>query len=345
MPRRGIAFCPLRSQLTRHRMPSEVIVLTGATGFVGAHVAEAFTAQGAEVRALVRSTSNTARLRELGVTLFEGALDDSTAIRAATEHADAVVHMAALTRARTTAEYDAVNDAGTRGLLQILAGNEQPPRRFVYLSSLAAVGPSGDVPVPVDAAPRPLTAYGRSKLGGEVACSEYSRRFETVIVRAPAVYGPGDRELLRFFRLAALGVLPVPAGPSRPLQLIHVQDLAAALARAATLPGVGGVYHVADPAAYAWSDVVILVAEAVGRRARRVPVPEAALRGAAAISEWSAGMIGRATIFNRDKARELLAPGWLCDVQGALRDLQVEPRPLADGLKDTARWYREHGWL
>lgn len=326
-------------------MPSEVIVLTGATGFVGSHVAEAFAAQGVQVRALVRSTSDTRRLRALGVTVIEGGFGDEPAVAAASEDASAVVHMAALTRARTTAEYDAVNDAGTRTLLRTMASGSNPPRRFVYLSSLAAVGPSGVAPIAVDADPRPLTAYGRSKLAGEAACSAYSRAFETVIVRAPAVYGPGDRELLRFFRLAAHGILPVPAGPSRPLQLIHVQDLAAAVVRAATVPGVGGVYHVADPAAYAWSDVVALVAAAVGRRALMVPVPHTALRAAAAVSEWSAGLLGRATIFNRDKAKELLAPGWLCDVAGAIRDLGIAPRPLAEGLKDTARWYREQGWL
>lgn len=326
-------------------MPSEVIVLTGATGFVGAHVAEAFAAHGAEVRALVRGSSNTRRLQELGVGLVEGRFEDERAVARVADGAAAIVHMAALTRARTTAEYDAVNDAGTRTLLRTLAGLPQPPRRFVYLSSLAAVGPSGAVPLAVDALPRPLTAYGRSKLGGEAACSEYSQTFETVVVRAPAVYGPGDRELLRFFRLAARGVMPVPSGPSRPLQLIHVQDLAAALVRAATLPGVRGVYHVADPTPYAWRDIVMMIAHAVGRRARLVPVPQPVLRGAAALSEWGAGLLGRATMFNRDKAKELLAPGWLCDVNGAVRDLGMTTRPLADGLGDTVRWYREHGWL
>lgn len=326
-------------------MPSKTVLLTGATGFVGAHAAEAFAAGGGRVRVLVRPTSRVQRLRALGADIIEGGLDDARAVRDAATGVDAVVHMAALTRARTAAEYHTVNDAGTRALLDTLAAMDVPPRRFVYLSSLAAVGPSGDVPVGADTEPRPLTAYGRSKLGGERACIEVGAALEAVIVRAPAVYGPGDRDLLRFFRLAQRGLLPVPSGPPRPLQLVHVQDLAAALVAAANLQGGRGVYHVAEPRAYAWREVVGLVAEAVGVKARLVPVPQPALRMAAVLSEFGAGLVGRATIFNRDKAEELLAPGWLCDTLPALDDLGISPRPLATGLRQTAEWYRAQGWL
>lgn len=325
-------------------MPAKTVFLTGATGFVGTHAAQAFAAQGVAVRALVRHTSDTTRLRELGATVLTGDLADRAVVQQAAEGADAVVHMAALTRARSAAEYDAVNEHATRALLRALA--ELPgSRRFVYLSSLAAVGPSSTAAVTAESVPRPLTAYGRSKLGGEVACVEEAASLERIIVRAPAVYGPRDRDLLPFFRLAQRGVLPVPGDPARRLQLIHVEDLARAIVGAATLPGVSGVYHAAEPRAYTWGEVIGLVAAAVGARGRRLPLPESALRAAAAVSEWGAGLFGRATIFNRDKARELLAPGWMCDTEAALRDLGFAPRALADGLADTARWYREHGWL
>lgn len=327
-------------------MPSKTVLLTGATGFVGTHAAEAFAAQDdVTVRALVRHTSDTRRLQELGATIIRGELTDAGVVARAADGADSVVHMAALTRARSADEYDAVNDRATRTLLRALAGIDHPPRRFVYLSSLAAVGPDSGRGVNATTPPRPLTAYGRSKLGGEVACAEEAGSFETVIIRAPAVYGPRDRDLLPFFRLAQRGVLPLPGSPDRRLQLVHVQDLARAIANAATLSGVSGVYHVAEPRAYTWAEVLDLMAAAVGRTGRKLPVPASALRAAAAVSEWGAGLLGRATIFNRDKAEELLAPGWLCDTEPAQRDLGIAPRPLAEGLADTARWYREHGWL
>ena len=119
------------------------------------------------------------------------------------------------------------------------------------MSSLAAVGPSNGAPVDRRCEPRPLTAYGRSKLAGERVLLEVADRIEVVILRAPAVYGPRDAEMLRFFRMARRGVLPVPGGPDRPLQLVHVQDLARAVAAAVFAPDARGVYHVADERAHA----------------------------------------------------------------------------------------------
>jgi dihydroflavonol-4-reductase len=254
-------------------MPANTVLLTGATGFVGAHAAEAFALHGVAVRALVRPTSDSARLRELGATVVAGQLTDTAAVQRAAEGADAVVHMAALTKARSAAEYDAVNEEGTRALLEALAAMPVRPRRVVYLSSLAAVGPSAGRPVDATSTPQPLSAYGRSKLGGERACAREAATFEVVVLRAPAVYGPGDRELLPFFRLARHGLLPIPGDAGRPLQLIHVQDLAATLVQAATRTGVRGVYHAAESRVYRWSDVVEQVAGGGGGWGKDPPAP------------------------------------------------------------------------
>ena len=325
------------------------VLVTGATGFVGWHLLEALAARGARVRALVRRGRARARLDARGAAgVGGGGLEDRDAVARAVEGAGVVLHLAAVTRARTEAEYLGANAAGTRVLLEAVRSARERPRRVVYLSSLAAVGPSADGrPVTAAETPRPLTAYGRSKLAGEQACREAAADgVEVVVLRAPAVYGPRARDLLTFFRLAARGVLPVPTGGERRLQLVHVADLAEALIRGATAPAAAGVYHVADPRPYSWTELVTEVARAVGRRARLIPVPAGLVRAAAAASEWSAAVVGRATIFNRDKARELLAPGWLCETESARRDLGFEARtPLPQGLADTAAWYRAAGWL
>lgn len=323
--------------------------LTGATGFVGSHLAEALVGRGVDVRALVRPTSDTRLLERLGVERVRGTIaDDATLARAAAD-ADVVFHLAALTRARSVAAYDRVNAAGTRTLVDALRGGGPRPHRIVYLSSLAAVGPCVDGrPVQVQDPPRPLTAYGRSKLAGERAIANATDNgIEAVVLRAPAVYGPGDRDLFRFFRLASYGVLPVPRGPERPVQLLHVRDLVEALIAAATTPGAAGTYHVAEDRSYAWEEVARLIGRAVGRPgASVIRVPPTLVRLAAALGEAAAGTMGRTTIFNRDKARELLAPGWLCETERARRDLGfIASIPLSEGLTETATWYREHGWL
>jgi nucleoside-diphosphate-sugar epimerase len=323
------------------------VLLTGATGFVGHHAADAFGAAGLPVMALVRSRARAAHLEAAGFDLVMGDLDDEVALREACEGVDVVVHMAALTHARTEAEYERVNVTGTKRLLDAALGATSPVRRFVFLSSLAAVGPCVDGRgVSAADAPRPLTAYGRSKLAAERVCEAVADRVELAILRAPAVYGPWDTDLFHFFRIARLGVVPVPTGPVRMMQMVHAADLAAALVRASMVPAIGGVYHIAEPVAYSWEEIGRKVGAAMGRKVRALPLPAALVAGLAATSEVTAAAIGRSSIFNRDKAREMLAPGWLCETESARAELGYEARiPLDEGLRATAQWYRDNGWL
>jgi len=322
-------------------------LVTGATGFVGWHLLEALALQKVQLRGLARRTSDVTHLTALGVERIEGGLDDRTALARAVDGVDTVFHLAAATRARSAQEYQQANAEGTRALVETLLAARPRPRRLVYLSSLAAAGPANQGrPVGLSDEPRPITAYGRSKLAGEQYCLAAGEKLEVVILRAPAVYGPRDRDLFLGFRLAARGILFVPQGPERRLQFIHVADLVEALIRAAAVPHVTGIYHVAEARAYAWSEITQWIAKAMNRQVRAVRIPQWTVRAAAAVSELAAAAGGQATIFNREKARELLAPGWLCETEAAKRDLGFEGRiPLPLGLTGTAAWYREQGWL
>jgi nucleoside-diphosphate-sugar epimerase len=323
------------------------VLITGATGFVGSHVVERLVDLGIPVRALVRAASMSRALEERGAEIVTGGLGDAEALGRAVHGVDVVLHLAASTHARSAAEYHRVNATGTRDLVEASLGASARPGRFVYLSSLAAVGPSRDgQPIHPEDEPRPLTAYGTSKLEGERVCLAAGSRLEVTVLRAPAVYGPGDRELYRFFRLAAAGIVPIPGGPSRRLQLLHVRDLAEAITRAVLAPAGKGIVHVADPASYAWEEVARLVADAVGVNARVVRIPTFFVEAGAAFVEGITRLTGRSSMLNREKARELLAPGWLCETETARVALGFETSvALPEGLRETARWYREHGWL
>lgn len=321
--------------------------MTGATGLVGSHTAEILSRRGVRLRALVRRTSQTGNLEALGAELVYGSLTEPETLRRATEGVDVILHLAAATRARRLADYDRTNDEGTRALVEAALAAARPPRRFIYLSSMAAVGPSRNGrPVEPGDTPRPLTAYGRSKLAGEQHCHSVSGGMQVIVLRAPAVYGPRDRDLYHFFRIAEWGILPVPTGPPRPVQLIHVRDLAHALEAAIDAPDARGIIQVAAPEAFAWERVSRMIADALGQRARVVRVPAGLVSAAGALTETLGKITGRAVIFNRDKARELLAPGWLCDTRAMTDELGFAPRvALADGLRETVRWYRDEGWL
>ena len=317
-------------------------LITGATGFVGSHLVEHLAARGETARALVRETSDVTRLEEHGFPTVAGGLDDQASLRRAVDGVDTVYHLAAATRALDPDTFRKVNAEGTARLVAALseAGRGQ---RLVYLSSLAAVGPSQGRPVRPGDVPRPLTAYGRSKLAGEEVVR--ASGLKGAVLRAPAVYGPRERDMLPFFRFARFGLLPVVGPSDRRLQLIHISDLAAALVAAAETPTAKGIYHVAEPRAYTWGEVLDRMAEAVGRSGVRVPVPGAVVRLAAAVSEGVSRLTRRPVIFDRDKAKELLAE-WTCETDAARRALGFEARiSLNEGLRETAEWYRAYGWL
>jgi nucleoside-diphosphate-sugar epimerase len=326
-------------------MPRRALI-TGATGFVGGHLVEHLAAEGWELRALVRPTSDTGRLRALGAELVPGDLGEREVMRKAAAGVEVVFHLAAVTGLRGEKDFDRANVAGTRNLVEAVRHAEPRPRRLVYLSSYAACGPSrpGHART-LDEAPSPLTAYGRTKLAGEEIVRELEADgVEVVVLRAPVVYGPGDHALLPYFRLVRLGLAPAPSGGERELHLIYVGDLARALARATD--GRPGTYPVAEPRVHAWGTVVKELGGVLGRRPLRIPLPPVLVRSVAALGETAGSLLGRSVVLNREKAEEMLARSWTCDLSGSERLLPAEDAtPLGEGLSRTAEWYTRQGWL
>jgi len=321
-------------------------LITGATGFVGGHLSELLSAEGWEIRALVRPSSDVARLRELGAELYPGDLGDQGAIRRASEGVDVVYHLAAVTGLRTEKDFDRANVEGTRNVVAAVSSAEPLPQRLVYLSSYAACGPSEPGrPRTTLESPAPLTAYGRTKLAGEeIVRGLDGSGVQTLILRAPPVFGPGDHAFLPYFKLVRQGLAPAPSGGERQIHMIYVRDLARALLHAAD--AAAGTYPVADPVEYTWGDLVAEMGRALGRRPVRIPLPPLLVRSAAAVTQGVGDLLGRATVFNREKADEMLAPAWVCDLSGSAALLpRDEVTPLSEGISQTVGWYKRQGWL
>ena len=315
-------------------MTAPVAALTGGTGFLGRPLAAALAARGYRVRLLVRRDPIHPQLRGLDFEIVPGGLSDPGALDRLVRGAAVVVHAAGLVKAARPGALWAANRDGTARLVEAM--RQQPGRRrLVLVSSLAAREPG-------------LSSYAASKRAGEAAAEAGLAPAERVIVRPTAIYGPWDRELLDFFRLADRGLMPVPGPPDARLTLIHVEDAAAAIAAiAAAAPG-GGVHALADgnPGGYGWAELGQAMGAAFGGRLRPVRVPRlpiALFARAAAAAAW---VSGRPAMLTPGKLRELTHRDW------GVRPDELPPAgiappgvSLAQGLRSTVDWYRAAGWL
>lgn len=326
-------------------------LLTGGTGFIGLSVAERLRARGEAVRALVRASSRVEELSGLGVELCRGDVTDPRSLPAAVDGCQAVVHLAGLTKALGAADYRRVNVLGTRNLAEACAA-ARPRPALVLVSSLAAAGPaSAGRPRREEDPPAPVSAYGRSKLEAEGEARALAGRLEATVVRPPVVYGPRDRELLPgLFRAARLGVVPKPGFGDKRYSLVHVEDLAAgilaALERGRRLSSSGseGIYFLADGAEHRWEAVARAAAEAMGSRARVVPLPEAASWLLAAGASLLSQVTRRPAMLSLDKMSEIRQAAWTCAVDRAAAELGFAPRwPLREGMRQSAEWFRARG--
>jgi nucleoside-diphosphate-sugar epimerase len=322
------------------------VMVTGATGFVGSHLADQLLKHGHEVTLLVRTPERAAHLAERGARLVRGDLADVTAIAEASEGQDVVHHVAALTGAVNEAEFLATNREGTRRILE--AAEAAKVGRLVLLSSGAAGGPaSRGRPRDASEPDQPVTMYGRSKLAAEQLVR--AADLPWTILRPPAVYGPRDTEnFLAVFRAAnRLGITPVFGDGSQELSMIHVSDLADACCRAATAEAViGGTYYVNHPEVVTARAIVETIGRHVGRTPTVVPLPEWITRSLLAITGTTAALLRRKTILRADKANEFYQPAWTGDPTAFMRDTDWHPAfDLVTGMADTAAWYRQEGLL
>jgi len=322
--------------------------VTGGTGFVGSHLAEALVSRNYEVHCLVRRTSDLKWLEGLNVRLVYGSVTDPESLAAAVREKDIVFHVAGLTKARSAAEFLAVNAGGTRNVLAACKAHNPAVRRVVYVSSQAAAGPSRDgIPLTEESPCRPVCNYGRSKLGGEQAAAQFASDLPVTIVRPSAVFGPRDRDVFFMFQFVNRGILPLIGSRDMRLSLIHVKDLAAAIVLAGERPEAAGqTYFAANPEPCRWVEAGEIVALALGKKARRVRIPIAVVWLVAAVARGISVFRRSPPVLSPDKVRQLKQAHWACSTAKIASTLGFRPRfSLEEGLRDTLRWYKENGWL
>jgi len=322
-------------------------LVTGGSGFVGSHLVEALLEQGDQVRALVRGPGRLGWLSGIpGVELCVGALEDRASLDNAVRGAERVFHCAGVVKAGRDEAYFKANVQGTENLLQAVEQSPDGLDRFTYVSSQAAAGPSTiDAAIDEETPARPITPYGRSKLEGEQRVLARAERLPVTVVRPPAVYGPRDKDIFLYFKLAAAGIVPIPGFGPRRVAVVYVKDLARGLVLAAATPRARSRIYFLTSGEHDWIELADALRSAVGR-GRAIRIPAWVMRSAAWFSELYGGITGRPVALNRHKARELTQRAWRCSDRRARRDLGYAPAStLLEGMKETASWYREAGWI
>jgi len=307
---------------------SRLVAVTGATGFVGSHLLAALARHGWKLRILARRWSPLPSLAGVDADVIWGDLADEPALRQLVKGIDAVVHAAGLIKARRPADFQAVNRDGT-ALLTALA----PDVPFVLLSSLAAREPQ-------------LSPYAASKRAAEEVLAR--RGGPWLAVRAPAVYGPGDRETLTYFRGVARGFALQPKVPEARLSLIHVADLAEALALALERPPAPAVCEIDDghDGGHSYRDMAEAAAAAMGRRARSLRISRTPITLLARLNLLRQSLDGTTQILTPAKVNEMFHPDWTVHDRQLAKAIGFGARyDLAGGFRDTVLWYRNHKWL
>ena len=323
-------------------------VITGGAGFIGSHLIEALAAESAEIVCVERRGASRQWLKDIQLTWQECGVEDEIELARAFDGADVIFHLAGLTEARSALEFHAVNAEGTEHVLNAAARHNGRAPHVILLSSLAAIGPcKNGEPLGPKTAPRPLSAYGQSKLAAEVLMHAYGDRVPGTIVRLPSVYGPRERGVLKLFKLVSRGIALGIGSWDRELSMIYVGDVVQGLlALARRSVTAVRTYCLAHPEVLTWRRFADTVGLAVNRRPALVSLPPAAARLVAIGAELCAALRGKAAVLNRGRVREMSQERWVCDPRRAMREVGFTPRfGIARGIPETAAWYREARWL
>ena len=316
------------------------VAITGATGFIGRHVAADLAARGVAVTSVVRPGSR--HTPPPGSTVVHAPLE-AAALRAAFSGKDAVVHLAGVVSAVDAKMYFDVNTEGTRAAAEAA---REAGARLVHVSSLAAAGPApAAAPARETDPPKPVTPYGFSKLESERIVTGIPG-LRSIILRPGVVYGPADRAVFPLFRAAQAGVLPLVGRTGAAYAFVHVDDVVRTIVAAVEKTDVSGAVFVAHETPVTALDLIEAIAAAVGRKSRVVRIPMPLTHALALAGDVAGWVLRKPMTLNSWRYAEMAAEGFVCRVDRMRDDLGVVAGVgLREGMARTAEWYRKEGWL
>ncbi len=323
-------------------------LITGATGFIGSNLIVKLKQQGRDIYATAKDEMNIELLRSHNVEVLIRDLCSDEGIVELLNDVQYIYHLAGITRANKIEDYYKGNYLATKKIIDCCKNHCKNLKRFVYVSSITAVGPSKNGIVMDENSPyNPVSHYGKSKMMGELEVIRASNKLPVTVLRPGSVYGPRERDLFEYFKLIRLGIKPIIGFRKKKLNLIYCDDLVNALITAGEHEkSVNEIYFVGSEKSYSNQQIGDAIARASRKSTCSLMIPHAAIYTIGAIEELAGKITGKQIFFNLQKAREAVQRVWDFSVQKIKVDLGFTPKlSLAEGIAKTYEWYVENKWL
>jgi nucleoside-diphosphate-sugar epimerase len=325
-----------------------IVIVTGANGFVGSHLVDLLLSKNYTVRCITRKSSDLRWLQGKNVEIYDCGLNDKEKLKKVFEGVEYVYHVAGVVKSKLPEGYFNGNVETTRNLLDTALEFKNSIKKFLVVSSQTAVGPStSENPIDESAECHPITTYGKSKLAEEELARSYMDRLPITICRAPAVYGERDTEILIFFKTFSQGLMTTIGFDLKKLSLIHVLDLVYGFYLAAKSErSAGQTYFISSQKFYTWEEVGNVTGKVLNKKPVKVKVPHSVVYSIAAIAQFFAMFSSKPATLNIEKAKDITRRYWTCDTSKAVKQLKYHQNiSLEAGIKRTCDWYKEMKWI
>lgn len=323
-------------------------LITGATGFVGSHLADELLSKNFEVYCLVRKTSNLRWLKGKKINFVEGDLFSNDVLSTVIKEVDYIFHVAGVVKSKDKAGFERGNYLSTKNLLELTEKYNPNIKKFIHISSGAVCGPNpDDNPMNEEYIPKPKTTYGITKKMAEDEVVKYKDKFPVVIVRPPAVFGPRDTEILVYFKTFSNGLNSVIGLSEKYLSLIYVEDLVNGIILAAEKQTISGsIYFICSDKEYSWNDIGKITSKLLDKKAIKVRVPHWIVYTVGAIAQFFSMFSKNAATLNIEKCFDITRKKWVFSNEKAKKELGFKEKyTLEESFGKTIEWYKEMKWI